>query len=66
MQLSHSEDTITGAEAELIAFIKNVNVFKSYSKSLFNFSKFHSIVHYILFIRSIRSFDNFITEHFKY
>ena len=66
MQPSHSEDTIVRAEAELMAFMKNVNVFKSYSKSLFNFPKFHSIVYYTSFIRLRRSFDNFMTEYFKH
>ena len=66
MQSSHSEDTIVGAEAKLMAFAKNINVFKFYSKSLFNFPKFYSMVHYTSFIRSRRSLNNFITEHFEY
>src|SRR5579871_2187311 len=49
-----------------MAFTKNINVFKSYSKSLFNFPKFHSMVHYISFIRSRGSLNNFMTEHFKH
>jgi hypothetical protein len=65
-QPSHSEDTITGAEAELMAFAKNVDVFKSYLKTLFNFPKFHSMVHYTTFITSRGSLDNFMTEHFEH
>ena len=66
MQLLHSEDTIIGAETEFIIFMKNINIFKFYSKSLFNFLKFYSIVYYILFIRLKGSLDNFITEYFEY
>ena len=65
-QPSHSEYTIMGAENELAAFAKNVDVFKSYSKMLFNFPKFHSIVHYTSFIRSRGSLNNFTTEHFEH
>jgi hypothetical protein len=65
-QASHSEDTIAIVEAELIAFAENVKIFKSYSKKLFNFPKFHSMVHYTSFIRSRGSLDNFTTEHFEH
>jgi hypothetical protein len=65
-QASHSEDTIMIVEAELIAFAENVKIFKSYSKKLFNFPKFHSMVHYTSFIRSRGSLDNFMTEHFEH
>jgi len=63
---SHSEDTIMEAEIQLMAFSKYVDVFKQYSKSSFNFPKFHSMVHYTSFISSRGSLDNFTTEHFEH
>src|SRR5271169_6194246 len=63
---SHSEDTIMEAEAELIAFTEHVKVFRPYSKSSFNFPKFHPMSHYTTFIKSRGSLDNFTTEHYEH
>jgi hypothetical protein len=63
---SHSEDTIAEVKSQLTAFSKYVEVFKQYSKTSFNFPKFHSMVHYISFITSRGSMDNFTTEHFEH
>ena len=62
----HSEDTITEAEAELIVFVKHVDMFRLYSKSLFNFPKFYSMIYYSIFITSRGLLDNFIIKHYKY
>jgi hypothetical protein len=63
---SHSEDTITEAQVQLASFVKYVKVFKQYSKTSFNFPKFHSMTHYTSFIKSRGSLDNFTMEHFEH
>src|SRR5271169_3234897 len=66
MKTSHSKDIISDTKNALTEFSKTVKVFKDYSKSLFNFPKFHAMLHYTAFIASQRSLDNFMTEHFEY
>jgi len=63
---SHFKDTIVEAQEQLAAFVKYVNVFKQYSKSRFNFPKFHLMIHYTFFIKSRGSLDNFTTEYFEH
>ena len=63
---SYSEDTIIEVEVELIVFAKYINVFRLYSKFLFNFLKFYLIIYYSIFITLRGLLDNFMIEYYKY